>query len=307
MPRDPYEALGVSKTASEDEIKKAYRNLARQHHPDRNPGDKQAEAKFKEIQDAYDVLSDKTKKAQYDQFGFAGPSMGGGGGAGGFPWGGGDGGFGGGGVNVDPAQAQEIFEQMFGGGGGAGGFSDLFGNKKKGARGGRRPAPAVQTHEVAVPADMAARGGSLSLRIGDNDVEVKIPVGIQEGKVLRVKGQGPGGSDLHLKIRIAVPAHFRREGNDVFLEVPLTIAEAALGSKVDVPTLDGSKLTVKIPPGTSSGSKRLRLRSRGIDGGDQYIDIKVVVPSPLDDKSRELIEEFTKRNPQTPRSGAPWE
>jgi curved DNA-binding protein len=301
MPRDYYEVLGVSKTASDDEIKKAYRNLARQFHPDRNPGDKQAEAKFKEIQDSYDVLSDKDKRAQYDQFGFAGGPAGGPG-AGGFPWSGG--GFSGG-VNIDPDQANEIFEQMFGGGGG--GFGDLFGNKRaKGARGGRRAAPAPQTHEIPVPADTAAHGGTLSLRLEDHDVEVKIPAGIQDGKVLRVKGQGAGGSDLHLKIRIDVPSFFRREGNDVFLEVPLSIAEAVLGSKVDVPTLDGSKLTVKIPPGTSSGPKRLRLRGKGLNGGDQYIDVKVVAPAHVDDQSRELIEEFARRNSQTPRSGPPW-
>jgi curved DNA-binding protein len=302
MARDYYEVLGVSKTTSDDDIKKAYRNLARQFHPDRNPGDKQAETKFKEIQDAYDVLSDKTKRAQYDQFGFAGPSSGAG--PGGFHWNTGGSGFPGG-VNIDPSQANEIFEQMFGGGGG--GFGDLFGNKRaKGGRGGRRAAPAPQMHEVPVPADTAARGGTLSMQIEDRDVQVKIPAGIEDGKVLRVKGQGPGGSDLHLKIRIDVPSYFRREGNDVFLEVPLSIAEAVLGSKVDVPTLDGSKLTVKIPPGTSSGSKRLRLRGKGLNGGDQYIDVKVVAPAHIDDKSREIIDEFARRNPQTPRSGEPW-
>jgi curved DNA-binding protein len=298
MPRDYYEALGVSKSASDDEIKKAYRNLARQYHPDRNPGDKQAEGRFKEIQDAYDVLSDKTKRSQYDQFGFVGGPAGGPS-PGGFHWESGAGGFPGG-VNIDP----EIFEQMFAGGG----LGDLFGAKKnRGARPGRRSTPSPQTHEVPVPADTAARGGTLSLRIGDNDVEVKIPAGIQEGKVLRVKGQGPGGSDLHLKIRIDVPSYFRREGNDIFLDVPLSIAEAVLGSKVDVPTLDGSKLTVKIPPGTSSGSKRLRLRGKGVSGGDQYIDVKIVVPGHIDDKSRELLEDFARRNPQMPRSGQPWE
>lgn len=303
MPRDYYEVLGVSKSASEDDVKRAYRKLAREHHPDRNPGDKKAEAAFKEISDAYDVLGDKTKRQQYDQFGFAGPMPGGGasGGFHGFPGGGFPGG-----VNIDPGQAQEIFEQMFGGGGG-GGFADLFGNNRgKSARGGRRPAPGPQTHEIPVPADTAAHGGVLSLRIDDHDVEVKIPAGIQEGKVLRVKGQGPGGSDLHLKIRIDVPSYFRREGNDVFLEVPLTIAEAVLGSKVDVPTLDGSKLTVKIPAGTASGTKRLRLRGKGVAGGDQYIDVKIVPPTGIDDKSRQLVEDFAKRNPQTLRDGAPW-
>src|SRR4051812_23309512 len=115
MPRDYYEVLGVQRGASDDEIKKAYRKLARENHPDRNPGDKQAEANFKEVQDAYDVLSDAKKKAQYDQFGFAGPGMGGGAGPGGFHWGGAPGGFGG---NIDPEQAQEIFSQIFGGMGG---------------------------------------------------------------------------------------------------------------------------------------------------------------------------------------------
>jgi curved DNA-binding protein len=308
MPRDYYEVLGVSKTASDDEIKKAHRSLARKFHPDRNPGDKEAEAKFKEIQEAFDVLSDKKKRTQYDQFGFAGGQAGGG--PGGFNWGGGggSGGFPGGfSGNVDPAAAQEIFEQMFGGGGaGGGGFADLFGGGRGRSTRTRRP-PEPQMHEIAVPADTASRGGTLSLRVGDHDVEVKIPPGIGDGKVLRVKGQGPGGSDLHLKIRIDVPSFFRREGNDVFLEVPLTIAEAVLGSKVDVPTLDGSKLTVKIPPGTSSGTRRLRLRGKGISGGDQYIDVKIVVPSPIDDKSRELIEEFARRNEQRPRSGGAWD
>lgn len=304
MPRDYYEALGVSKTANDDEIKKAYRNLARKYHPDRNPGDKQAEVQFKEIQDAYDVLSDKTKRAQYDQFGFAGP-MPNAGGPGGFGGGGFPGGFSGG-VNIDPAQAQELFEQMFGGGGGAapGGFGDLFGGGRRGRS--ARTARGPETHDVAVPADLAARGGTLSLHIGDRDVDVRIPAGIEEGKKLRVKGQGPGGSDLHLRIRIELPSYFRREGNDIFLEVPLTLAEAVLGSKVDVPTLDGSKVTVTIPPGTSSGSRRLRLRGKGVQGGDQYIDVKILVPVPADDASRQLIEEFARKNPQSPRSGPPW-
>src|SRR5262249_44035103 len=192
--------------------------------------------------------------------------------------------------------------QMFGGGG----MGDLFGARRGKGRGAGRK-PGVQTHEVPVPADTAAHGGTLSLRIEDHDVDVKIPAGIEDGKVLRVKGQGPGGSDLQLKIKIDVPASFRREGNDVFLEVPLSLAEAVLGAKVDVPTLDGSKATVKIPPGTSSGTRRLRLRGKGLAGGDQYIDVKVVVPAPTDDRSRELIEEFEKKNPQHPRTGRPWE
>ena len=107
-------------------------------------------------------------------------------------------------------------------------------------------------------------------------------------------------------IKIDVPSYFRREGNDIFVEVPLTIAEAVLGSKVDVPALDGSKITVKIPPGTASGTKRLRLRGKGVAGGDQYIDVKIVPPTGVDDKSKQLLEEFAKRNSQTLRDGPPW-
>ena len=296
MPRDPYEVLGVSKTASDADIKKAHRTLARQYHPDRNPGDKQAEAKFKEIQDAYDLLSDKKKREQYDQFGFNGPMPGGsGGGDGGFRWSG-EGFPGGAGVNLDPEMLSQLFGNMGGMGGAAGG--------RRGRQ--RRPAPEPMEHEISIPFLTAAQGGPLALNINDKQVDVKIPVGIEDGKTLRVQGQAPGGGDLYLKIRIEPHPYFRREGNDIHIEVPLAMTEAALGAKVDVPTLDGTRATVKIPPGTSSGPRRLRLRGKGIKGGDQYIDIKVVVPAPADDKSRELIEEFAKLNPQSVRTGEPW-
>jgi curved DNA-binding protein len=314
MPRDPYEVLGVSKSANAEEINKAYRKLSKKYHPDRNPGDKDADAKYKEVQSAHDILGDATKKAQYDQFGFTGPQTGFPGGGGGFPGGFPGGGFpggGGGGASFDPAAAQQLFDLFGGGLGGAGGnvdLNDLFGGggARRKPRGQRtRRAEAVES-EVTVPFDVAVNGGSVAMEIDGHRIDVKVPAGIEEGKKLRVPAAATGGSDVLLKVKIAPHPYFRREGNDVFLDVPVSIAEAVLGAKVDVPTLDGTKLTVTVPPGTSGG-KKLRLRGKGISGGDQYLVFKVEVPpGKVDDKSRELIEEFAKLNPQHPRANAPW-
>jgi curved DNA-binding protein len=306
MAGDYYETLGVKRDASEDEIKKAYRKLARQYHPDRNPGDKQAEAKFKQVQDAYDVLSDKTKRANFDRFGTAEPGAGGFGGGGGarggqtFHWGGGPGGnF----TEMDPAAASEIFSQLFGGGGGAD-LGDILGGRRGRGR-ARRPEPAPEvTSEVTIPLTTAALGGSVELNVDGRQLSVKIPAGVEDGQSLRLKGQGPGGGNLRLLLRIEPHPFFRREGKNVVLEVPLSVSEAILGTKVDVPTLDGTRLTVTIPAGTSSGA-RLRLRGKGIAGGDQFIETKIVVPHAVD-RGKELIEEFAKLNPQNPRAGLPW-
>jgi len=311
MPQDLYDVLGVSRSASEDEITKAYRKLARQYHPDRNPGDKAAEAKFKDISAAYEVLSDKQKRTQYDQFGAAGPGFPNGAGEGGFHFGGGPGGF----QSIDPETAERLFGQFFGGGGGGGSpfgdLGDLLGGARGRSSGGgrrtrQRAAPQAVEAEVTVPFTTAALGGRVSLGIDGREVEVKIPPGFEDGKTLRIAGQGPGGADVHLKVHVAPHPYFRREGNDLVLTVPLSLAEAVLGGKVDVPTLDGSKLTVTIKPGTSSHT-RMRVRGQGIKGGDLYIEAKVTVPAPADERSRELIEEFAKLNPQRPRVGPPWE
>jgi DnaJ-class molecular chaperone len=302
MPRDYYDILGLKRDASEEEIKKAHRKLARQYHPDRNPGDKQAEAKFKEIQDAYDILSDKTKRAQYDRFGHVGPD-GGFGGPGGshgqsFRWGAGPEGF----QQLDPEQAADLFGNLFGGGGGLG---DIFARQARGRRSRRaEPAPEVET-EVSIPFLTAATGGSVNLTIGDRELTVKIPAGVEDNQTLRLQGQAPGGGNLRLRLRILPHPYFRREGKDIILEAPLSVTEAILGTKLDVPTLEGAKLTVKVPPGTSSGA-RLRLRGKGINGGNQVIEIKIVVPAPKDTRSRELMEEFGRLNPQNPRAGLPW-
>jgi DnaJ-class molecular chaperone len=308
MPRDYYDVLGVKKSASEDEIKKAYRKLAREFHPDRNPGDKKAEAKFKEVQEAYDILSDQTKRSQYDRFGTVGPDGGAGGPGGpGFHW---QWSGPGGAQQVDPAAAADLFRQFFGGGGGPGAgdlgdLEELLGRRTRGGRGRRAaPAPDVES-EATIPFLTAALGGTINISVNGRELAVKIPAGVTEGQAIRLQGQAPGGGNLKIILHIQEHPYFRREGNNIILEVPLSLSEAILGTKVDVPTLDGTKLTVKVPAGTSSGA-RLRLRGKGISGGDQYIEIKVVVPSSLDDKSRQLIEEYSRLHPQNPRADLPW-
>jgi DnaJ-class molecular chaperone len=301
MPRDYYEVLGVSRNASEADIKKAYRKLARQYHPDRNPGDKEAASKFKEVQDAYDVLGDTTKRGQYDQFGFAGP-------AGGMPGGGGTGGF-------DPDSIAEMLRRGgFGGfgGGGEGGIDlgeilgGLGGGRRSSGRTRRARPPESYESEATIPFTTAALGGKIDLGVDGREIQLTVPAGVEEGKKLRLAGQGPGGADLLVRLHIAPHEYFRREGNNVVLDVPLTLPEAVLGTKVDVPTLDGTRLTVKVPPGTSGGA-RLRLRGKGIAGGDQFIEIKVAVPAPANDRGRELIEEFARQTPQrNPRLDLPW-
>ncbi len=310
MPRDPYEVLGVSRTATQEEIQKAYRKLSKKYHPDRNPGDKQAENAYKEVQEAYEILSDPQKRAAYDRYGFAGPPPGG------FP-----GGFGGAEqVHLDPEMAEELFRHFMGGFGsrrsGFGGFpfdnlEDLFGAAT--ARGRRptsrvRATPSVEPieSEIRVPFLTAANGGTVTIRIGGREIEVKVPPGIEEGKKLRVPAEATGGPDVLLKVHIEPHPYFRREGNDILLDVPITIAEAVLGTRVEVPTIRGERLEVKVPPGTSSGT-RLRLRGKGIAGGDQYLVFKIVVPpGEVDAKSRELISEFAQRNPYQPRAYVPW-
>jgi DnaJ-class molecular chaperone len=314
MPRDPYEVLGVSKSASAEEIQKAYRKLSKKHHPDRNPGDKHADSAYKEVQDAYEILGDPTKKANFDQFGFAGPPQGGfpgGGFPGGFPGSDFQGGFpgGGGGVNMDPAMAEELFKRFVGGGGGGEGpdLNDLFtGGRRNRRTRNRRPTAEPVEAEVTVPFEVAATGGNVAIEVGGRQIDVKVPAGIEDGKKLRVPAAATGSSDVLLKVRIAPHAYFRRDGNDVLLDVPISVTEAVLGTKVEVPTAAGERLEVKVRPGTSSGSK-LRLRGKGINGGDQYLVFKILVPvGEVDEKSRELIQEFAKRNPTLPRVNVPW-
>ncbi|MCU0705855.1 MAG: J domain-containing protein [Fimbriiglobus sp.] len=306
MPTDPYEVLGVSRSASPEEITKAYRKLAQKFHPDRNAGDKAAEAKFKEVNNAYELLSDPQKKQAFDTYGATGGPGGFPGGGAGFP-----GGFGG--QQIDPQVAEELFRSMFGGGGAAGGgvdFGSMFGGggKRGKARGGGRGRPTqgedVQT-DVRVPFLTAATGGSVSIDVGGREIGVRIPAGIEEGKKLRVPASATGSVDVYLRVLIDPHPYFKREGNDVLLEVPISIAEAVLGAKVDVPTLTGETLTVKVPAGKSSGD-RLRLKGKGIAGGDLLLMMKIVAPARPDDESKKLMEEFAQRNPEDVRANAAW-
>jgi DnaJ-class molecular chaperone len=204
----------------------------------------------------------------------------------------------------------EILRQFgMGGAGGEvdlGGFEQVFGGARRGRGRSRRPVFVEPVEvEVEVPFLTAALGGKVPLNTGEHEIEWKVPAGAEDGSRHRLRGQGPEGADIIARLRIQPHAYFKREGKNIVLEVPLTITEAALGTKVDVPTIRGDKLTVTIKPGTSSGA-RLRLRGYGIAGGDQYIETRIVTPAMLDARSRELLQELARLNPQNPRAGLPW-
>lgn len=291
MNTDYYSILGVSRGASAEEIQKAYRKLARQYHPDLNPDDKAAQDKFKEIQHAHDVLGDPEKRKMYDQFGPEFERMGGG-----HPGGGpGPGGF--------------SFEDIFGGagGGGPGGFQfggdlgDLFGQfaggRGAGGRGGgRRAAPQKGSDlsaELTVPFNTAVMGGEASIsvqRAGQREnLQVKIPAGVESGKKIRLRGQGEpspnGGPDGDLLVSLTVASHpfFRRNGKNLELKLPISFGEAVNGATIDVPT-PGGTVTLKIPPGSDSG-KRLRVKGQGVQAstgaGDLYIELHIKLPAEL--------------------------
>lgn len=301
---DLYKVLGVSKTASQDEIKKAYRKLSRKHHPDMNPDNPASEAKFKEIQNAFDVLGDETKRKQYDTFGTTMP----GGGAGGpFPWGAGGG--------AGPIDLGNIFggqidlESLFGGGGGRGATT---GRGRKG-----RAGQDIEL-EIQIPFRVAVEGGSHELAYEINGHRerktVKIPAGVDHGTVVRIGGEGLPGSaggppgDILLKVKVAADPVFRRDGQNLLMDLPLTIMEAVLGAKVDVPTLNDGLVSLTVPRGTSSGMK-LRLKGKGVPDrqtgqrGDQHVIIKIVVPKTLDEQAEKSLREFDEQTRLNPRAG----
>ena len=324
-----YEVLGVSRGASEDEIRKAYRRLARKYHPDLNPNNKEAERKFKQLGEAYEVLIDAEKRKAYDQFGAAGVHMG----AGAGPGAGGPGG-----VRYTWSGEGSPFDDVaFEAFGGATGrpeslFEEIFSRLGGTARGRARARAGPQgvrgrdvETEITLAFEQAVRGVETSLKAqypsGDGParpqtISVKIPPGVRDGQRLRLRGKGGPGigggppGDLYLVVRVAAHPYFCREGKDVYLDVPITVSEAALGAQVEVPTVRG-RSTVRIPPGTASGA-RLRLRGLGVAdaktgaAGDQYCVIRIVPPKTLDDRRRSLFEELRGAGEENPRSALPW-
>jgi molecular chaperone DnaJ len=400
--KDYYEILGVKKSASAEDIRKAFRKLARKYHPDVNPGDKSAEEKFKTLSEANDVLSDPKKRKIYDQVGFYSDNIdaataeayarrGGTAGSGGFP-----GGFPGG--APDQAGGQGVHFD-FGGfdfsdladsagrsrksSGGGSSFRDIFGGIFGGGRGATAPEEGPEPgsdleYQVNVPFWTAIRGGVMRLSISRHDtcgnchgqgfleapgkcpecngtgqvtqtggrmkfnvqcprchgtgknlstcamchgagviektepLEVRIKPGTRDGQRIRVPGKGNAGAhggatgDLYAIIRTEGHPIFRRDGDDIYLTVPVNATEAALGAKIEVPTIDGRAL-LKIPPGTQSGQK-LRLREKGVPSatkegtrGDEIVEITVTVPMPRDERTKELLRELAKLNPEDPR------
>jgi len=401
--KDYYEILGVKKSASAEEIRKAFRKLARKYHPDVNPGDKSAEEKFKTLSEANDVLSDPKKRKIYDQVGFysdnidpataeayarGGGTPGDGGFQGGFPGGGPEQAGGGQGVHFDfggfdfSDLADSAGRSRKSSGEGSS-FRDIFGGIFGGGRGAAAaeegPEPGTDLeYQVNVPFWTAIRGGVMRLNISRHDtcgnclgqgfleapgkcpqcggsgqitqtsgrmkfnvqcprchgtgknlttcpvchgagvvektepLEVRIKAGTRDGQRIRIPGKGNAGAhggaagDLYAIIRIDAHPVFRRDGDDIYLSVPVNATEAALGAKIEVPTIDGRAL-LKIPPGTQSGQK-LRLREKGVpsatkDGvrGDEIVEITVNVPLPRDERTKELLRELAKLNPEDPR------
>jgi molecular chaperone DnaJ len=299
LEKDYYADLGVGKDASAKDIKRAYRKLAQEYHPDTTQGDEAKEAKFKEVNEAYSVLSDDQTRTEYDQ---ARDAFASGAYSGGFP--GGPGGPGGSSQYV----TVEDLGDLFGGGGGGGffgGLGDLFG------RGGPMAQPGADLEaEVSLSFHEAISGATRSLTTDTGrSVQVKIPAGINDGARIRVTGKGSAGAnggppgDLYVRIRAASHPVFGRSGADLKLDVPITFTEATLGAKITVPTLDGS-VTLRIPEGTPSG-KRFRVTGKGVvtpkTTGDLIVTVTITVPKDLTDEQRALLEKLHANDSDNPR------
>ena len=285
--KDYYELLGVKKNATEAELKKAYRDLAKKYHPDKNKGNKDAEAKFKEISEAYAVLSDAEKRSQYDRLGREAFGPGGANPFDGFDFSQfmGGGGRGGrrstgrrGGQTMD---FTDIFGDLFGGGGGGGGFA---------------PEPEMQA-EMTIDFRDAILGNTMSITVNGEPIRVKIPEGISEGQKIRVRR---GTTPLQITIHVKPHPFFERRGDDIYIDLPVTVGEAVRGAEVEVPTIHGSS-RIRIPAGTQGG-RTMRLTGKGVrkkqGAGDQYCRIQIVVPPEAPASVIEELEAAYRENPR---------
>lgn len=314
---DPYDILGLTRSATQDEIKRKYRELAKRYHPDRNPNDKNAERKFKEVQAAYEVLGDPQRRTQFDRFGAGGPT----------PdfhaWGGGVRGD----VNGTPGSVNfefgdfgdlsSIFEQFFSRGAGG---SAVRGRARRTSSGGPMPRGGDLTTEVTIGFDDAAKGAVREIVLNTEAgqpgerLSFRVPAGVADGQKIRIRGKGqpgPGGrGDLLVTVRIAPHPYYRREGLDILLDLPLSVSEAILGTRIEIPTLEGPML-LTIPSGTSSHTK-LRLRGKGIHDarsgqvGDMYAIVRIETPRDLSPKARELVNALAAELNQKPQRRRGW-
>jgi DnaJ-class molecular chaperone len=310
MVQDYYQRLGVTRQATAEEIKRAYRRLARQYHPDHNPGDKAAEEKFKQVNEAFEVLSDSSKRKLYDEFGPDAAKLG---------WDekkaeqfraykngafrGAPGGFGG-------------FTVDFGGDGGTVDFESLLGEMFGMGRSGRRAGPRAGgdlISEMEVTLQEAVLGGTRTLHVNGRRLEVKIPPGVETGSRIRLAGQGEPGErggppgDLYVDITVQPHPRVRREGNDLYMDLPVTVKEALLGAEIRVPIFGGSG-AVTVPPGTQSGT-RLRLKGKGVPSlkggppGDFYLVLQVKLPEKVDEAARRAAEALERCYASDVRAG----
>ena len=325
MADDYYKTLGVSRNASQADIQKAYRDLARKHHPDMNPDDKSATKKFQQVQRAFDVLNNPEKRELYDRYGSSFETMGPGGPQG-APWGTGPGGAqfhpGPGGAGVEDVDFSQFFGERFGEEGG--GLGDIFSQFRRAAGGARagasRRRSADIVHELEIPFNTSILGGEVQLSVQrpsgkTENIMVKIPAGIEDGKKIRVRGQGepaaargtPG--DILITIHVTPHPFFTRKGNHLHVRIPLTVGEAAAGAKVDVPTPTGT-VTLTIPPGTSSGAK-FRVKGHGVTAGhaapgDLIAEAQIILPKRLEEADRDFLKQLDQRYSLNPRQNLRW-